>query len=37
MVAEVPTKDVTHGQAVELITAGRSGELGLQRPESVTI
>jgi D-xylose transport system ATP-binding protein len=36
MVAEVPTKSITHGQAVELITAGRSGELGLQRPESVT-
>jgi D-xylose transport system ATP-binding protein len=37
MVAEVPTKEVSHGQVVELITAGRSGELGLQRPESVTI
>jgi D-xylose transport system ATP-binding protein len=36
MVAEVPTKDVTHAQVVELITAGRSGELGLQRPESVS-
>jgi D-xylose transport system ATP-binding protein len=37
MVAEVPTKDVNHGQVVELITAGRSGDMGLQRPESVTV
>ncbi len=37
MVAQVKTKDVTHGQVVELITAGRSGELGLQRPESMTV
>ena len=29
MVAQVPTRDVTHGQVVELITAGRSGDLGL--------
>ena len=29
--------DVTHGQIVELITAGRSGDLGLARPESVSI
>ena len=36
MVAQVATKDVTHGQVVELITAGRSGDLGLARPESVT-
>ncbi|WP_300009170.1 ATP-binding cassette domain-containing protein [Pseudonocardia sp.] len=36
MVAEVATKDVNHGQVVELITAGRSGDLGLQRPEAVT-
>jgi D-xylose transport system ATP-binding protein len=34
MVAEVATRDVTHGQVVELITAGRSGDLGLARPES---
>jgi len=27
--ADVHTKDVTHGQVVELITAGRSGSLGL--------
>jgi D-xylose transport system ATP-binding protein len=37
MVAQVPTKDVTHSQVVELITAGRSGDLGLQRPEQVTV
>jgi D-xylose transport system ATP-binding protein len=37
MVAQLPTKEVTHGQVVELITAGRSGDLGLQRPESVTV
>ncbi|WP_433270360.1 ATP-binding cassette domain-containing protein [Actinosynnema sp. CS-041913] len=37
MAAEVQTKDVTHGQVVELITAGRSGELGIARPESATI
>ena len=29
MVAQVKTTDVTHAQVVELITAGRSGELGL--------
>src|SRR5699024_2757261 len=33
LAAEIPTKDVTHAQVVELITAGRSGELGLARPE----
>ncbi|MDT7556036.1 MAG: hypothetical protein QOI68_506, partial [Pseudonocardiales bacterium] len=27
----------THSQVVELITAGRSGELGLARPDTVTI
>jgi D-xylose transport system ATP-binding protein len=37
MVAQVSTKDVTNTQVVELITAGRSGDLGLQRPESVTV
>jgi D-xylose transport system ATP-binding protein len=30
MAAQVKTADVTHGQVVELITAGRSGDLGLQ-------
>ncbi|MEU6023938.1 ATP-binding cassette domain-containing protein [Micromonospora sp. NPDC048871] len=29
MVAQVRTTDITHAQVVELITAGRSGELGL--------
>ncbi|MEU5696977.1 ATP-binding cassette domain-containing protein [Actinosynnema sp. NPDC020468] len=37
MAAEVNTRDVTHGQVVELITAGRSGDLGIARPESATI
>jgi D-xylose transport system ATP-binding protein len=30
MAAQVQTKDVNHGQVVELITAGRSGDIGLQ-------
>ncbi len=30
MAAQVRAKDVNHGQVVELITAGRSGDLGLQ-------
>jgi D-xylose transport system ATP-binding protein len=30
LAAQVYAKDVTHGQVVELITAGRSGEMGLQ-------
>ncbi|MGJ9412502.1 ATP-binding cassette domain-containing protein [Aeromicrobium sp. CF4.19] len=30
--ADVPTSDVTHSQIVELITAGRSGDLGLSAP-----
>jgi D-xylose transport system ATP-binding protein len=37
MVAQVPTREVTHSQVVELITAGRSGELGLARPETATV
>lgn len=37
MVADVPTRDVSHGQVVELITAGRSGDLGLARPESAGV
>lgn len=37
LVAEVPARSVTHSQVVELITAGRSGELGLARPEAATI
>jgi D-xylose transport system ATP-binding protein len=32
MAAQVDAKDVSHGQVVELITAGRSGDMGL-RPE----
>ncbi|WP_328607965.1 ATP-binding cassette domain-containing protein [Amycolatopsis sp. NBC_00345] len=37
LVAEVQTKDVNHSQVVELITAGRSGDLGLARPEAVAL
>jgi D-xylose transport system ATP-binding protein len=37
LVADVHTKDVSHGQVVELITAGRSGDLGLARPEHVVL
>ncbi|MFD8499055.1 ATP-binding cassette domain-containing protein [Amycolatopsis sp. NPDC059657] len=37
LVADVHTKDVTHGQVVELITAGRSGDLGLARPEAAVL
>jgi D-xylose transport system ATP-binding protein len=29
MAAQVPTTELTHGQIVELITAGRSGDIGL--------
>jgi D-xylose transport system ATP-binding protein len=34
MVAQVRATDVTHGQVVELITAGRSGDLGLPQAET---
>jgi D-xylose transport system ATP-binding protein len=37
LVADLPTKETTHSQVVELITAGRSGDLGLARPEQVTL
>jgi D-xylose transport system ATP-binding protein len=37
LVADLPTKETTHSQVVELITAGRSGDLGLARPEAVTL
>ncbi len=37
LVADLPTRDLTHGQVVELITAGRSGDLGLTRPDTVSI
>ncbi len=36
MAAQVRAKDVNHGQVVELITAGRSGDLGLQ-PEVAAV
>jgi D-xylose transport system ATP-binding protein len=29
MAAQIPTSDVGHGQIVELITMGRSGDIGL--------
>jgi D-xylose transport system ATP-binding protein len=35
MAAQVKTSDVTHAQIVELITAGRSGELGLPNSNGV--
>jgi D-xylose transport system ATP-binding protein len=34
MVAQVQRSEVTHGQVVELITGGRSGDLGLPVPDS---
>jgi D-xylose transport system ATP-binding protein len=37
LVADVQTKDVTHSQVVELITAGRSGDLGMARPDMASI
>jgi D-xylose transport system ATP-binding protein len=37
LVAEVPAGEVTHGQVVELITAGRSGDLGLPATEAVIV
>ncbi|HEX4700666.1 MAG TPA: ATP-binding cassette domain-containing protein [Pseudonocardiaceae bacterium] len=37
MAAQLPTKDLTHSQVVELITAGRSGDLGLARPDVATV
>ncbi|MEW9530289.1 ATP-binding cassette domain-containing protein [Microbispora sp. NPDC049125] len=36
MAAQVKTADVTHSQVVELITSGRSGELGLKNGNGVT-
>jgi len=37
LVADLPAKETTHSQVVELITAGRSGDIGLARPEQVTL
>ncbi|MGH3630482.1 MAG: ATP-binding cassette domain-containing protein [Sciscionella sp.] len=37
LAAEVATRDVTHSQVVELITAGRSGDLGLSRPDVTSV
>jgi D-xylose transport system ATP-binding protein len=36
--ADVPAKDVTHSQVVELITAGRSGNLGIsENPSTASV
>ena len=36
--ADVPAKDLTHSQVVELITAGRSGDLGIsENPATATV
>jgi D-xylose transport system ATP-binding protein len=37
MAAELPTKSLNHSQVVELITAGRSGDLGLSRPDVAAV
>ena len=37
MVAQVRATEVTHAQIVELITAGRSGELGLRQANGATV
>jgi len=37
MVAQLPAKSLTNTQVVELITAGRSGDLGLAKPEVATV
>ncbi|WP_086827353.1 ATP-binding cassette domain-containing protein [Allokutzneria sp. NRRL B-24872] len=37
MAAEVPTSQTSRAQVVELITAGRSGDLGIAAPETATV
>jgi D-xylose transport system ATP-binding protein len=37
MVAQLPTTSLTNTQVVELITAGRSGDIGLAKPEVATV
>jgi D-xylose transport system ATP-binding protein len=37
LVADLPTRELTPIQVVELITTGRSGELGLPRPDTGTL
>lgn len=37
LVAQVSAKDVTQNEVVELITSGRSGDLGLPKPETAAI
>jgi D-xylose transport system ATP-binding protein len=37
MAAQVPASGVSHSQIVELITAGRSGDMGIAKPEAATV
>jgi D-xylose transport system ATP-binding protein len=37
MAAQLPTKDLNMSQVVELITSGRSGDLGLSRPDVAAV
>jgi D-xylose transport system ATP-binding protein len=37
LAAELPARELTHGQVVELMTAGRSGDLGLARPDVAAV
>jgi D-xylose transport system ATP-binding protein len=37
MAAQIKTSDVTHAQVVELITSGRSGDLGLKNGSGVSV
>jgi D-xylose transport system ATP-binding protein len=37
MAAQVPSESLSHGQIVELITAGRSGDLGLKAPDKEVV
>ncbi|GAA2841164.1 ATP-binding cassette domain-containing protein [Crossiella cryophila] len=37
LAAQVPTKSLSHAQAVELITSGRTGDIGIAKPEAATI
>lgn len=37
MVAELPTRELTNSQVVELITAGRTGEIGLPHPDAAAV
>ena len=37
LAASVPAKQTSHSQIVELITAGRSGNLGIAKPETAVV